>query len=260
MVKPRIIPSLLLSNEGLVKTIKFSKPKYVGDPINAIKIFNDKEVDELIVLDINASKNNQEPNYDLIEQFASECFMPLCYGGGIKTIEHAKKIFSLGVEKISLQSAVLDFDLSIIKKMSEQFGSQSIVVSLDLKKDWKGNCKIYNSRTGKLLKKDWNEFLINLQNGGAGEILINSVDRDGTFQGLDCQLIKSASNSINIPLIAQGGVGSLEHIAQGFINGASAVSVGAFFVFHGPHRAVLITYPNKNEIKEIEDIVNGKQC
>lgn len=250
MLKNRVIPCLLLRNGGLVKTLKFADPKYVGDPINAIRIFNDKEVDELMVLDITASKEKKEPNYDLIEQFASECFMPLCYGGGVKTVEQARKIFALGVEKICLQTSVLE-NLSLVSSLAEQFGNQSILVSIDVKKDWLGKIKLYSSATGKTISKPWTEFLQEAIKAGAGEIVLNAVDRDGTLQGMDINLIQQASNSISVPLIAVGGAGSLQDIKAAVDAGASAVSAGAFFVFQGPHRAVLITYPRYKELEQL---------
>ena len=250
MLKNRVIPTLLIQEEGLVKTFKFNTPKYVGDPLNAIKIFNDKEVDELIVLDIDASQLNRGPNYGLIEQFASECFMPLCYGGGIRTLEQAKKLFSLGIEKISIQSEAYT-SLGFIKKLSDIFGSQSIVVMLDIKKNWMGSYKLYSSRSHKILDKDWLEFLQSVVEMGAGEVVINSVDRDGTLSGIDLDLIKMASEIVNIPIIASGGVGSLNDIKLAVDNGASAVAVGAYFVFKGPRQAVLITYPKYSDLETL---------
>lgn len=250
MLRNRVIPTLLIQEEGLVKTFKFNTPKYVGDPLNAIKIFNDKEVDELIVLDIDASQLNRGPNYGLIEQFASECFMPLCYGGGIRTLEQAKKLFSLGIEKISIQSEAYT-SLGFIKKLSDIFGSQSIVVMLDIKKNWMGSYKLYSSRSHKILDKDWLEFLQSVVEMGAGEVVINSVDRDGTLSGIDLDLIKMASEIVNIPIIASGGVGSLNDIKLAVDNGASAVAVGAYFVFKGPRQAVLITYPKYSDLETL---------
>ena len=250
MLKHRVIPCLLLRNGGLVKTMRFKDAKYVGDPINAIRIFNDKEVDELMVLDITASKENKEPDYDLVEQFASECFMPLCYGGGIKTVEQAKKLFSLGVEKVCLQTSILE-DLSLVKKLSAQFGNQSVLVSVDLKKNWRGVPKLYAAATGKTLDYKWTDFLQEAVKAGAGEIVLNAVDKDGTMEGMDIKLIEEAANAIPIPLIAVGGVGSLADIKAAVNAGASAVSAGAYFVFQGPHRAVLITYPKYKELLEL---------
>ena len=247
MLKNRVIPSLLLKNGGLVKTTKFSAPKYIGDPINAIRIFNTKEVDELMVLDIDASKLQKEPNYALIEQFAGECFMPLCYGGGIRTVDQASKIFKLGVEKVCLQTAVLD-DINLIEALSDRFGSQSVVVSVDVKRDWLGRPKLFESATNQNSSTNWLTFLKEAVEAGAGEILLNAVDRDGTLQGPDLSLIQQASTAISAPMIALGGIGSLKDIKDAVEAGASAVAAGAFFVFHGPHRAVLITYPEYQEL------------
>jgi len=254
MLKNRVIPSLLLKNGGLVKTTKFANPKYIGDPINAIRIFNTKEVDELMVLDIDASKLQKEPNYSLIEQFASECFMPLCYGGGIRTIDQASKIFKLGVEKVCLQTAVLD-DLRFIEDLADRFGSQSVVVSVDIKKDWLGRPKLFRSATNENSNENWLGYIKQAVEAGAGEILLNAVDRDGTLQGPDLTLIQLASSGISAPLIALGGIGSLKDIKDAVNAGASAVAAGAFFVFHGPHRAVLITYP---EYQELVKLFNNK--
>lgn len=250
MLKHRVIPSLLLHDGGLVKTVKFRNPKYVGDPINAIKIFNEKEVDELMVLDITASKKNRKPNYELIEQLASECFMPLAYGGGIKTEKEASQIFSLGVEKVCLQTAALD-DLPFITSLADRFGSQSIVVSIDLKKNWLGKAFSYHASTGRLLKGSWLEKLKKMVQAGAGEVLLNSVDKDGTMSGPDLDLIQQASDAIEVPLVAVGGISNLEDIKEAVDAGASAVAAGSFFVFHGPHRAVLITYPKYHELENL---------
>lgn len=250
MLKNRVIPSLLLKNNGLVKTKKFKDPVYVGDPINAIKIFNEKEVDELMISDILASKENCEPNYDLIEQIAGECFMPLAYAGGIKRVDQAKRIFSLGVEKICIQTAAYE-NPRIITDLADRYGSQSIMVSIDIKRNWLGKYEIFSAAKGKAVSGNWINLLIDLVKAGAGEVLINSVDRDGTLLGPDLELIKNASECTDVPLIAVGGISSLSDIKEAFEAGANAVSAGAFFVFHGPHRAVLISYPNYNELIEI---------
>ncbi|MFA6013570.1 MAG: AglZ/HisF2 family acetamidino modification protein [Gallionellaceae bacterium] len=250
MLKHRLIPCLLLHNGGLVKTQKFSNPKYVGDPINAIRIFNEKEVDELVVLDISASKEKREPNYELIEQLAGECFMPLCYGGGIRTIEQARTLFGLGLEKIALQSAALE-DLSLLTKIADQFGSQSVVASVDVKKNWLGKHKLFRSSSGKTSTQTWQDFIRQAVVAGAGEVMLNAVDRDGLMQGMDIDLIKEASSNVPVPLIAVGGVGCLADIKAAVGAGASAVAAGAFFVYQGPHRAVLITYPNYQELENL---------
>ena len=247
MLKHRIIPALLLKNGGLVKTTKFSNPKYIGDPINAIRIFNTKEVDEIMVLDIDASKLNREPNYALIEQFAGECFMPLSYGGGIRSMEQASRIFKLGVEKITIQTAAIE-DMNLIRKLSDRFGSSSVVVSVDVKRDWLQRPHLFQSSTGENSSLNWLNFTKQAVEAGAGEILLNAVDKDGTLQGPDLNLIQLASKEISAPLIAIGGISSLQDIKAVVNVGASAVAAGAFFVFHGPHRAVLITYPQYKEL------------
>jgi len=253
MLKHRVIPCLLLQNGGLVKTLKFSNPKYVGDPINAIRIFNEKEVDELMVLDISASKENKEPNYALIEQFAGECFMPLCYGGGIHTFDQAERLFGIGIEKISIQSAAMN-DLNIIEKIAKKFGSQSVIASIDIKKNWLGKYQLYSAEKDSLQKQSWDKYLLGVVSAGAGEVVLNSVDRDGTMSGMDLNLIKSSSSMIKVPLIAIGGLNSLSGIKDAVDAGASAVAAGAFFVFYGPHRAVLITYPHYHELETLLNI------
>ncbi|TKC13067.1 imidazole glycerol phosphate synthase subunit HisF [Pedobacter polaris] len=248
MLKHRVIPALLLNQHGgLVKTTKFTNPKYIGDPLNAIRIFNTKEVDELMVLDIEASKLQREPNYALIEQFAGECFMPLCYGGGIRTIDQAYKIFKLGVEKICLQTAVLE-NLQLVRDLVDRFGSSAIVVSVDVKKDWLQRPKLFKSSNHQNSSSNWLTFIRDAVDAGAGEILLNAVDKDGTLLGPDLVIIEQASKEISAPLIALGGIASLKDIKQAVEAGASAVAAGAFFVFHGPHRAVLITYPQYQEL------------
>lgn len=250
MLKHRVIPVLLLNNGGLVKTSRFRNAKYVGDPINAIRIFNEKEVDELMLLDIMASKNRTEPCYRLIEDVAGECFMPLAYGGGIKTVEQAARIFSLGVEKIVLQTVALD-DPTVITRIADRFGSQSIVVSVDVKRNWLNHPQLYSAALSKAIKGAWLQTLKNMVHAGAGEVLLNAVDKDGTFEGPDLDLILKASNSVKVPVIAVGGVSSLTDIRAAVDAGASAVAAGAFFVFHGPHRAVLITYPSYRQLEAL---------
>ena len=252
MINTRLIPCLLLDGEGLVKTVKFNNPIYVGDPINVIKIFNDKEVDELMILDISATKEKREPNYKLIERFACECFMPLAYGGGISNLEQAKILFSLGIEKISIQSANFT-DGSLIRKLSDNFGSQSIVVSIDVKKNFFGKYRIYSSSTKKHFNVDFEKFIQNIVNLGGGEILLTSVDMDGMMKGMDLDLIKTVSSLVSVPIIACGGVGSIDHIKDGFKAGASAIAAGSFFVFHGPLKGVLISYPNFTETDFLTD-------
>lgn len=250
MLSHRVIPCLLVSEGGLVKTRRFGEPKYVGDPINAVRIFNEKEVDELIVLDIDASKQGRGPNYALVEQLAEECFMPLCYGGGIRTADEARQLIALGVEKVSLQTAALK-DPKIIGEIARRSGEQSVVVSIDVKRNWLGRHRLHSASGLKTRIDDWRAAVRIAVENGAGEIMLNAVDRDGTLSGLDLELIREASAIASVPLIAIGGVGSLADIKAGTDAGASAVAAGAYFVFQGPHRAVLITYPRYDELQQL---------
>ncbi len=247
----RTIPVLLLKEFGLVKTTKFKKPKYLGDPINIIKIFNDKEVDELILLDINATKKNTPPQYELIAEIASECFMPLCYGGGIRNLDTIKTILSLGVEKIAINSYAIE-NPQFIGIASEYVGSQTIVVSIDVKKNLLGKYEVYTKNGTQSAKLDPVTFAIQVEELGAGEIFLNSIDRDGTMKGYDVNLISKISRSVSIPVIACGGAGKLNDFSEAVkTGGASAVAAGSFFVFHGPHRAVLINVPSNKELTDI---------
>lgn len=250
MLKHRVIPALLMQNRGLVKTVGFKNAKYVGDPINAIRIFNDKEVDELVVLDIQASRGGREPDYEMIELLAGECFMPLCYGGGVSNVDQVARIFDLGVEKICIQSKAIE-QIDFISETARRFGSQSVVVSVDIKRNWFGRSGLYQSRTGKRLERSWLEFCLNAVEAGAGEILLNSVDRDGKMVGYDLELISELSHQVSVPVIALGGAGCLADFKQAVDAGAAAVAAGSMFVFHGPHRAVLIKYPQYQELEEL---------
>jgi len=249
MLSHRVIPCLLLSKGGLVKTLKFAKPKYVGDPINAVRIFNEKEVDELMVLDIDAAREGRGPDFALIEQLAGECFMPLCYGGGIRSAEDAATLFKLGVEKACLQSAALR-SRAILREIADRAGEQAVTLSVDVKRNWLGKPQAY-SAAGLSGLTDWRVTIAEAAAAGAGEILLNAVDRDGTFAGMDLPLIREASDLTDLPLIAAGGASSLADIKAATDAGASAVAAGAFFVFQGAHRAVLITYPRYEELQNL---------
>jgi len=249
---PRVIPTLLIHNKGLVKTVKFKDPKYVGDPINAVKIFNEKEADELIVLDIDASVQNREPDYKLIENLAAECRMPLCYGGGIKTSQQAQRIFALGVEKIAISSIAVQ-TTSIINQMAEKVGSQSVVVVLDIKKKlFGGKYEVLTHNAKKLTGIDPVAFSFELQQRGAGEIVINSIDHDGMMQGYDLNLIEMIREKITVPLTVLGGAGRLEHLGDAVQkHGIIGVAAGSLFVFKGRFKAVLINYPTQSEKEEM---------
>jgi len=249
MLQTRVIPVLLLQNKGLVKTVKFKNSTYIGDPLNAIKIFNEKEVDELIFLDIDASKEGRNPDFNIIENFASECFMPVCYGGGITTIDEIQKIFALGIEKVSLNTAILK-DKNLIKEAVSVFGSQSIVVTVDIKKTLFGKYQVYNHQNKQMIKEPYIEYIKDLEKLGVGEILINNVDLDGTQQGYDIFLLKEVVNNVKIPVIACGGGSGLDDFKKVKKQAqVAAVAAGSFFVFQGKHNAVLITYP-KYEVLE----------
>lgn len=250
MLRPRVIPCLLLNESGLIKTERFKNPKYVGDPMNAIRIFNEKSADELIVLDTQASRHGRGPDFERIEQFAGECYMPVCYGGAITTVEQAARIFSLGVEKVSIQTAALG-GLSLVEGIASRFGSQSVVLSVDVKRSRLGHHKLHSFVGGRPQTPSWREWMAAAVDAGAGEILLTAVDREGTMTGLDLALIREAASAVSVPLIANGGVGSLIDIEQGLGAGASAVAAGAYFVFNGPHRAVLISYLEDSQFAKL---------
>lgn len=244
MLRPRIIPCLLVSNKGLVKTINFKSPKYIGDPINAVRIFNEKEVDELTIFDIDASRLNNEPVYRSIEYWASECRMPLCYGGGIKTVEQALTIFSLGVEKIALSSAAIE-NPKIISDIAERVGNQSVVIVLDVKTNAFGAYEIYTYNATKKMNIKPLEFIEQAEKFGAGEIVINSIDLDGTMKGYDISFIRKVREKINTPLTVLGGAGNFDHIYNLIKEfGIIGASAGSLFVYKGIYRAVLINYPD----------------
>ncbi|MCG7280435.1 AglZ/HisF2 family acetamidino modification protein [Chryseobacterium taklimakanense] len=247
MLRPRIIPSLLIQDKGLVKTVNFKNPKYVGDPINAVKIFNEKAVDELAVFDIDATAKGLEPDYTLIERLANQSRMPLCYGGGVKTVEQAQKIFSLGIEKIALSSAVLE-NPGLISEIAERVGSQSVIVVLDVKKKLFGGYEVYTHNGKKATGINPVKFAEEAQRLGAGEIVINSIDQDGMMKGYDMNLIDRIREKISLPLTVLGGAGSLADIKKVIDkHGIIGVAAGSLFVFKGIYKAVLINYPDKNE-------------
>ena len=246
----RIIPVLLLSNRGLIKTQQFQDPKYIGDPINAVKIFSEKEVDELVFLDIHASKRNQDPDFDLIKDIASESYMPFSYGGGIKSLSQAEKILKNGAEKIIINNSFL-FNHALASEMISAFGSSSVVACIDVKKNILGKYKVYSHVQEKSIDKDLKDCLEMSENIGFGEVIVQSVDFDGCMRGYDKNLILKVRESISAPLVALGGAGSLEDIRDILNAGADAAAAGSLFTFYGKYRAVLITYPEYKEIREL---------
>lgn len=248
MLRPRIIPCLLVKNGGLVKTVRFGNPKYVGDPINAVRIFNEKEVDEIMVIDIDATAEKRDPDYVLIERMAEECRMPLCYGGGVKTSEQIQRIVELGVEKVGLSSAAIR-DPQIVREAAERVGNQSIVVVLDVKRSVSGGgyeVMTHNGRRG--TGKNPFELARQMANAGAGEIVVNSIDRDGLMGGYDLVLAGGVRAAVSVPLTVLGGAGTLEDIAHLIGQfGSIGAAAGSLFVFKGVYKAVLINYPTRAE-------------
>ncbi|MCD4795129.1 MAG: AglZ/HisF2 family acetamidino modification protein [Bacteroidales bacterium] len=250
MKRIRVIPVLLLQKGGLVKTIKFKKPNYIGDPVNAVKIFNEKEIDELVFLDIEATNLKKEPNYQIIEEIASECFMPLGYGGGIKNIDQIKRIFSIGVEKIIINSSAGNKPI-LITEAAKIYGNQSIVASVDVKKDLFGKYVCYTNSGKRKVKQKLTDFVKTIENHGAGEIILTTIDKEGTFSGYDIDLIKLVSDNVSIPVVANGGASNIDDFAKAvIIGGASAVSAGSMFVYKSKNRGVLINYPSQKHLKE----------
>lgn len=247
MRRVRVIPVLLLSERKLVKTREFKNERYVGDCENALKIFSEKGVDELVILDIHASEKG--PDYLYIENLLNECFMPLAYGGGISKIEQAQKIFSMGVEKIVLGTATTR-NPDVITTLAKQYGSQSVVVCIDVKQDWLGRERVFVDNGKRSLGIDPVTFAKQMEALGAGEIILQSISRDGTESGYDTALIKKVSAELTIPLVALGGASDLNDFVTGVKAGASAVAAGSMFVFKGTHRAVLISYPSQNNLRE----------
>ena len=260
MLSIRVIPCLLLKGTGLVKTIKFKDPKYVGDPRNAVKIFNENEVDELLLLDIDATPLNIEPNYELIGEIVSEAFMPVAYGGGITNYEQAKTLLSLGVEKVVIAAMAVQ-DPSFIRNLANSIGSQSVVVCIDVRKTILGGHEVYviNGRTRAGITAEVHASRV--VEMGAGYIVINSIDRDGTMSGYDVPLLNKIRDVVKVPIVALGGAAKLEDIREAVEEGgASAIAAGSMFIFRGKQRAVLISYPKATDLQAaFQDIISSSQ-
>jgi cyclase len=253
MIRTRVIPCLLLRNLGLVKTVRFKDPKYLGDPINIVKIFNDKEVDELVFLDITATAENKKPPFGLLEKIASECFMPLGYGGGVRSLEDMRTLFGIGIEKVSINSYAVE-NPAFIHAAADSFGSQSVVISMDVKKNRWSKYEVFTRSGQQPTGLDPVKFAVEMEKRGAGELLLNSIDRDGTMQGYDLDLIKQVTRAVNIPVVACGGAGNVKDLAAAVKQGgASAAAAGSMFVFQGPLRGVLISYPAPQELRQVFD-------
>ncbi len=251
MLKTRVIPALLLKNEGLVKTIKFKKINYIGDSINTVRIFNQMEVDELVFLDITATNEQKDPPYELINDIATECFMPFAYGGGICTLEQVKKIFRLGVEKVIINSYAYE-NPDFIREVAGIYGSQSVIVSIDVMKNFFGKYEVYIKSGRKNTHKNPEAYAQLMESSGAGEIFVNSIDKDGTWGGYDTKLIKKITSTVSIPVIACGGAGSVEDLGIAVKEGgASAVAAGSMFFFQGKDLGVLINFPAPDELQAV---------
>jgi cyclase len=242
-LQPRIIPVLLLHKGGLYKTKQFKNPTYVGDPINAVRIFNEKEVDELLILDIDCSKENKEPNYTLIEEIVSEAFMPVGYGGGISSLAIAQKVFQLGVEKVIINSA-LQNNQQLLANIAAIYGAQAVVASIDYKKSFLGGIKAYFTNGAKKSVHTPAELARIAEKEGAGEIILNAIDHEGTYQGYDINLLQQIVGSVQIPVVVSGGASTNKDFDAAKKAGASGMAVGSMFIYQRPHNAVLISYPS----------------
>lgn len=251
MLKTRVMPALLLRGRGLVKTTKFRDPKYVGDPINTVRIFNEKEVDELVFLDITATVQRRPPPFELLAEIASECFMPFAYGGGLRSLEDLGRLFSLGAEKGALNSYAVE-NPRFIREAADTYGSQSIIVSIDVKRGWFGKLGVHTHGGRLATRLDPVDWARKVEQLGAGEILLTSIDRDGTFAGYDLDLLEQVTSAVSLPVIASGGAGKIADFADAVNRGgASAVAAGSMVVYQGPNRAVLVNFPPKEELKRV---------
>ena len=249
MRRVRVIPVLLIHDGGLVKTVKFKDPTYVGDPINAVKIFNEKEIDEIVILDIDATALNRGPDMSKLKEIAGEAFIPLAYGGGISSVQQVQELFYLGLEKVIFNYQAYKSP-ELLSASAKLVGSQSIVASMDVKKNWLGKFKVMVKNGKEDTGIDPVTYAKKATDAGAGEIFLNMIDRDGTYSGYDLDMIEAVSHAVKVPLIACGGASSLEDFRKAISKGASAVAAGSFFVFQRTHRAVLISYPSQQDLKE----------
>lgn len=257
MLHTRVMPCLLLKGTGLVKTIRFRDPIYLGDPRNTVKIFNEKEVDELVLLDITATPENRRPQFDLIRAIVSEAFMPVAYGGGIRDVEDMRQMVALGVEKIVINTYAVEHP-EFIAEAASLLGSQGVVVCLDVKRSLFGRYEVFTHSGRRGTKRDPVALARRLEENGVGELIINSIDRDGTMTGYDIELIKAVSDAVRVPVIACGGAGRIEDFAEAVDKGgASAVAAGSLFVFQGKHRAVLISFPSPSDLKRVFPLPSG---
>ncbi len=249
MLQTRVIPCLLLRDESLVKTVKFDKAGYIGDPINTVRIFNELEVDELIFLDISATLEKRAPNFKILAEIANECFMPLGYGGGMRNFEDAKRIFQIGFEKIAVNSYAFE-NPDFINRLAEHFGNQAVIASIDVKKNFFGKYEVFSHSGKKNTKKNPVEWAQELESRGAGELLLTSIDREGTWTGFDVELIKNVTSAVKVPVIANGGAGNLAHLELVVKQAkASAVALGSMVVYQKKGLGVLVNFPERKELE-----------
>ena len=251
MLRTRVMPCILLKNGRLVKTVKFQNDKYVGDLLNAVRIYNQKEVDELVVFDISRTTSGQLIDFDLIQKMAAQCFMPVCYGGGVKTLNDFKTLFTLGVEKVSVSSLLFD-NPEVVRDAVSIYGSQSIVATIDLVKPLFRSRYVIKTHSGRKKRAVLtSEIIAYCEDLGVGEIILTSIDHEGQGKGYDYELVKQISHSVNIPVVISGGAGQLDDFKKAVDSGASAVAAGDMFTFYGKHRAVLITYPEYEQLTNL---------
>ena len=249
MLRTRVIPTLLLRNESLVKTVRFGDFSYIGDPCNTVRIFNELEVDELLFLDITATRERRMPNLGILRDIANECFMPLGYGGGIRSLEAAKAVFDIGFEKIVVNTVTLDRP-ELVRELSSHYGNQAIIASIDVRNDWRGRGRVYQHSRGKVLPRDPVEWARTMQEMGAGEILLTSVEREGTWSGFDLELIRRVTAAVSIPVIAHGGAGCVADIGRAVREGnAAAVAVSSMVVFQKKGMGVLVNFPERKQLE-----------
>ena len=250
MLRTRVIPVLLLKDESLVKTIQFGKYGYIGDPINTCRIFNELEVDELCFLDISASQEKKEPDYKILQEISNECFMPLSYGGGIDSFEKAEKVFKIGFEKIILNSASFTHP-EVIAEIARVYGSQAVVIAVDVRKNFWGKYEVFGVSGTVNHKKNPIEWVKEVENLGAGEILLTSIDREGTWKGFDVELVRKITDTTSLPVVAHGGAGSIQHIEDVVKGGnASAVALGSMVVYQKQGLGVLVNFPDKQVLEK----------
>lgn len=254
MYRSRVIPCLLLNDKGLYKTTRFKEPRYLGDPINTVRLFNDKEVDEIILVDISASIEKRDPNIEYLRRVVGECFMPVCYGGGVTSLKQIETLYKIGIEKVAFNSSLYQKP-DLIKEAAKTFGTQSIVASIDLRKNLFGSHSVYVKSGKEKIKYNPVEYAKRAEDLGAGEILLTSIDNEGMMKGYEYSIIEKISSSVSIPVIANGGAQNLSDCVKAVNSGASAAAAGSMFVYYGNRKAILVNYPDQEELKKSFELI-----